>query len=139
MVRALGAITADPTELSLCPVKALKAYDAYARRVAPDREQFFISTRSDGHPVTKATISAWVVKLLRRAYHEATEQDACLASTSVHEIRALAASLTVRSTFGWRTWVSPSTFASHYLRDVSGLRGQLHVLSPCVIAGETFR
>ncbi len=86
-----------------------------------------------------------MVKLLRRAYHEATEHDACLASTSVHEIRARAASLTVQSTFALAdvlkaaSWASPSTFASHYLRDVSGLRGQLHVLSPCVIAGETFR
>ncbi len=145
VIRALTSITQDRTELSLCPVTALRAYDEYANKKSPNREQFFVSTRSKGRPVSKATLSAWIVKLLRRAYREATEQDARLASTSVHEIRALSTSLTVQSTFALSdvlkaaSWASPSTFADFYLRDVSGLRGQLHVLSPCVIAGETFR
>ena len=145
VIRALRSSTAGPEELALCPVAALRAYDAYARSKVPNRSQFFILTGYDGHPVSKATFSAWVVKLLRRAYLEATDQDARLASTSVHEIRALAASLAVQSTFALSdvleaaTWATPSTFASHYLRDVSGLQGQLHVLSPCVIAGTTFR
>jgi len=145
LIKNLSAITTDPDELALCPVSTLKSYDAYARAKAPNRSQFFISTRQGGNPVCKATISSWVVKLIRRAYENASEQDAALASASVHEVRALAASLAVQSTFAISdvlkaaTWATPTTFASFYLRDVSGIQGKLHVLSPCVIAGNLFR
>ncbi len=64
VIRALSSITRDPSELSLCPVISLRAYDEYATKKSPDREQFFVSLRSDGRPVSKTTISAWIVKLL---------------------------------------------------------------------------
>ncbi len=144
VIKALSAITRDPDELALCPVAALKAYDAYAREKAPDRGQFFVTTRRGGNPVVKSTISSWVVKLIRRAYGAANEQEAELASTSVHEVRALAASLAVQATFALSdvlkaaTWATPTTFASYYLRDMSGVQGKLHVLAPCVVAGSIF-
>ena len=97
VVRFLRSVTSHPKELALCPVAALRTYDAYARRKSPQRSRFFVSLRDDGHPVSKATISAWVVKLLRRAYSEATDADTRLAATSVHEIRALATSLAVQA------------------------------------------
>jgi integrase len=145
VIKSLGLLTDDPDELALCPVLALKAYDRYARLRVPHRQRFFISTRRDANPVVKATLSSWVVKLLRRAYENATDEDAALASTSTHEIRALAASLAVQATYSLTdvlsaaTWSTPSTFASHYLRDVSGVRGRLHVTGPCIVAGKTFR
>ena len=91
--------------------------------------------------VSKATISAWVVKLLRRAYSEATDLDARLPAMSEHEIRVLAASLAVQAMLALSVFLkaatraTPSTFISHYLRDGPGIQGQLHVLSPCVVAG----
>ena len=145
VVKSLSSLTNDPDELSLCPVRALRSYDAYARRRKPNRERFFISTRSGGNPVVKSTISSWVVRLLRRAYENATEGDAALAATSTHEIRALAASLAMQATFSLTdvlsaaSWATPSTFASFYLRDVTGLQGRLHVLGPCIIAGKQFQ
>ena len=57
------------------------------------------------------------MKLLRQAYTEATNEDARLSASSVHEIRVLAAYLAVQSTFALSdilratTWASPSTFA----------------------------
>ena len=145
VIRALQAITDNPGELALCPVAALRDYHSWAERRHPRRSRFFLSLRQDGKPVSKATISAWVVKLLRWAYSHASDEDARLTSTSVHEIRALAASIALQSTFALSdllraaTWATPSMFASHYLRDVSGLRDGTHVLSPCVVAGSTVR
>jgi len=143
VIRSLDSLTIDPDELALCPVQALKAYDAYARIRAPIRKRFFIAIRG-AHPVVRATLSSWIVKLLRRAYEHASSQDITLSSDNTHEIRALAASLAVQSTYAITdvlsaaTWATPSTFASFYLRDVSGVQGQLHVTGPCVIAGKRF-
>ncbi len=36
VIKALTTITQDPSELSLCPVLALRAYDAYATRKSPN-------------------------------------------------------------------------------------------------------
>ena len=91
----------DPAELELCPVMALTTHDAYVRRKALHHSCFIVSLRANGNPVSKDTISAWVVKLLCRAYLRATELDACLAATSVHEICAVAVavSLMIQATF----------------------------------------
>ena len=95
-----------------------------------------------GHSVEKAIISSWVKKLIRSAYaHAETSSDAlALASTGVHEVRAIASSLAVQSTFALRDvlaaaqWTTPSVFASYYLRDVSAFDGQVHSIGPVIIA-----
>jgi integrase len=144
VVKSLSALTNDPNELSLCPVRALKAYDRYASARKPDRDHFFISTRSGANPVVKATLSSWIVRLLRRAHENASAEDTALSSCSTHEIRALGASLAAQATFSLTdllsaaTWATPSTFAAFYMRDVSGIQSGLHVIGPCVIAGTTF-
>ena len=92
---------------------------------------------------TSRCISAWVVKLIRAAYASATDEDCRLAQASVHEVRAIASSLAYQATYALNdvlraaTWANPTTFIDHYLRDVSGLQGRLHVLAPCVVAGKT--
>ena len=143
VIQSLHTVTSDPAELALCPVVALKASDNYTRHKVPLCSHFFISLRENGNPVSKATISAWVVKLLCGAYSQATELDTHLAVTSVHEIRALATSLVIQANFALfdtskaATWATPSMFASHYLQDVSGIQGQLHVLSLYVVVGHS--
>ena len=143
VVRSLSAVTSDDAELTLCPVRALRAYEKVASERVSDRPQFFISTRAKGRSVTKNTISAWVVKLLRSAYSSASSEDCRLAQTSVHEVRAIATSLAFQATYALddilsaASWANPTTFTDHYLRDVAGLQGRLHVLAPCVVAGKT--
>ncbi len=143
VVRSLNSVTSDEAELSLCPVRALLAYEKVASQRVPNRSQFFISTRADKRLVTKNTISAWVVKLIRAAYTSASSEDCRLSSTSVHEVRAIAASLAYQATYALNdvlkaaTWATPTTFIDHYMRDVSGLQGRLHVIAPCIIAGKT--
>ena len=145
VIRNLSAITSDPDELLLCPVLAFKAYHSWADSRAPNRSGFFVSTRLNASPVVKATLSSWVRKLIRRAYENASPEDATLMSTSVHELRALATSLAVQATFALddivraATWSTPAIFTSFYLRDVSGLQGRLHVIGPCIAAGKVLR
>ena len=140
LIRSLSSLTTDEAELTLCPVRALRHYETVAKQRAPDRRQFFISTAS---PVSKNTLSAWTVKVIRKAYASATEDDIRPYRTSTHEIRALAASLALQANFslanvlGAATWANPTTFTEFYLRDVSGLQGRLHVIAPCVVAGTT--
>lgn len=141
VVRGLASFASDAADLTLCPVRALKAYDSLAKRMVPDRPQFFISNKGDRNPVTKNTISAWVVKLLRSTYAAASDEECRLHSTSVHEVRAIASSLAFQATFSLKdvlsaaSWSNPTTFTEYYLRDVSGLQGKLHVIAPCVVAG----
>jgi len=143
VVRRLSSVASDPADLSLCPVRALLAYDNYAKSVLPNRKRFFVPLRSHGHVVQKQTLSGWVVGLIRHAYNSAGEEDCRLSSTSTHEVRALASSMAYQATFSLgvvlasATWAHPTTFTDHYLRDVSGLQGRLHVIGPCVVAGHT--
>ena len=94
--------------------------------------------------MSKATISTWVVKLLRRAYSEATFLDTQLALMSIHKIGPLATSLAIQAMFALSdilnaaTWATPSTSVSHYLHDVTGLQGHLHALWPYVVARKAF-
>jgi hypothetical protein len=48
VIRKLSELTHDPDELLLCPVRALKLYDAYARIRLPNRKRFFVDTRGGG-------------------------------------------------------------------------------------------
>ncbi len=143
MIRSISALTADKDELSLCPVRALRHYEAEAKRRAPDRRQFFISSAASARPVSKNTLSAWTVKLIRKAYALATDEDVRPYRTSTHEVRAIAASLALQANFslsdvlGAATWANPTTFTEFYLREVSGLQGRIHVIAPCVVAGTT--
>ena len=145
VVRKLSSITNDSSELTLCPVRALQQYHQIAKEKAPNRPQFFISTRGNKRAVTKNTISAWVVKLIRSAYSSASSEDCRLSQTSVHEVRAIATSLAYQATYALddvlkaATWATPTTFIDHYLREVTGLQGRIHVIAPCVVAGKTLR
>jgi len=143
VVKSLNALTADESELALCPVRALQHYDTRARQRLPNRQRFFISSSASASPVSKTTLSAWTVKLIRRAYDMATDDDIRPYHTSTHEVRALAASLALQANFSLvnvlsaATWANPTTFTEYYLRDVSGLQGRLHVIAPCIVAGTT--
>ena len=143
-IRSLDSITSEPEELTLCPVRAIRAYDKIATARVKNRKRFFISTNHRGSSVCLNTISAWVVKLIREAYNQATDTDCKLHQTSVHEVRALAASMSFQATYSLDNvlsaaqWAQPTTFINHYMRDVSGLQGRVHRINPCVIAGTVF-
>ena len=144
VIRRLSAITSDSEELLLCPARTLLSYHRWAERRSPNRARFFLSTRSDAKPVVKATMASWVKKLVRAAYTQAesSQEALSLAGTRVHEVRAIASSLALQSTFaledilGAAQWATPSVFASYYLRDVSSFDGHIYSLGSLVVAGQ---
>lgn len=95
--------------------------------------------------MVKATLSSWVRRLIKDAYVDAALPDAAQTSTRVHELRGIAASLTVQATFSIESilsaasWASSSTFTKFYLRDISGLQGDLMVLGPIVAGARVIR
>ena len=143
MVRALSNLTSDNAEMRLCPVRALKHYHKVASELVPDRPRFFISNRDDHAAINKNTLSTWLVKLIWAALRTATEGDIILSNAKVLEIRAIASSLAYQTTYSIddvlsaASWSNHTTFTDYYLREVSGLEGKLHVLTPLVVAGTT--
>jgi hypothetical protein len=145
IIRRLSNVTSSQLELTLCPARALEIYDSYARRVAPNRQQFFLSLKSPTQPVKKQTMSGWVAALIRDALATATDDDCRLAGARVHEIRAMATSMVHQSTFALNdimaaaTWATPSVFTSHYLRDMTSQLEGLNSIGPVVTAGAVLR
>lgn len=145
IVRGLSRITTEREELKLCPLLNLRAYNDWAVSVAPHRNRFWISTHGIHKPVVKATLSSWVKNIIRSAHATASHSDARIVGARVHELRAIASSLAVQATFKMEdvlnaaSWKSSTTFTSFYLRDVSGLQGQLQVIGPCVAAASLIR
>ena len=143
-IRKLNALTDDPDELSLCAANTILAYHKWASKRNPSRTRFFISSHNDGHPVVKATLASWIKKLIREAYAhtESSAEDLTLSDARVHEIRAIATSLALQSTFALTDiisaaqWKTPSIFASFYLRDTSVYDGKTHSFGPLIVAGQ---
>ncbi len=105
-----------------------------------DRDHFFVSLTPPYKPVQKATISGWTVQLIKDAYTTAKESDLTISSVNTHEVRAIAASLAFQAThfldhvMATAKWANHSTFTSYYLREVSGVQGQIHTIGPCIVA-----
>ena len=101
---------------------------------------YFLHLPSKTHEIKKATISSWIVKLIRLAY--ATEgSNPCaleLHKVSAHEVRALSASTSVFRGMNADiimqscTWRARSTFSDFYLRDMCSLLDDIYVMSSSV-------
>jgi hypothetical protein len=137
----IGPSRQEPDRL-LCPVRALKWYLHRTRHLRGERVRLFLSFQpnrlSDLHP---STLASWVKQVVRHAYQALGSDEASRLRVGTHELRALGASLAVQANFSMTdvlrncSWAHPTTFTEFYLRDVSNIRGQLHVLGPLVTAG----
>ena len=145
VIRRLSNFASEPEDMKLCPVRTLLAYDSFAKTLKAGRHEFFLSLNRPYTTVCKQTIAAWAVKLIKLAYSTDSENDRTLPNVNVQEVRAIAASLLHQATYSieqvlaMATWASPTTFTSYYLREVSGLEGSLHTISPCIVAGHQVR
>lgn len=124
----------DPNheDVSLCPVKALKAYRIRSNRFrSTSQRSLFISVNpAYSSDISRATFSRWLKTFIRMAYlalnREGQDSGECpdLQKARSHEIRAWAATMasTTTSLSGVMEaayWKSPSVFIRHYLRDIS--------------------
>ena len=114
----------DREDLSLCPVRALKAYLKRTRTLRGQRKRLFI--HPDGQrraEISKNLIAFWLRSAILEAYK--AEGLPAPASSRPHELRALSASMALHANVSVQNvikgcfWKGDTTFASHYLRDIS--------------------
>ena len=91
------------------------------------RKKLFISYKpAKSDEIKRATISSWIVKLIRLVYESEGSDPRTLElhKVSAHEVRALSAStsvfrgMTLDTVLQSCTWRSRNTFSDFYLRDV---------------------
>ena len=125
----------------LCPVRCLKCYLARTKEFRRGQRRLFISfQRNKSSDITVNTISIWIKTLLKIVYLAAHEDASCLTGRSTHAIRSMASSLayyrniSVEEILKACSWKCHSTFSDYYLKDLSLVRDEMHVLGPVVAA-----
>ena len=113
----------SPSEASLCPVRALRCYLRRTQASRGQRKRLFLPLGNKPGEITKNSISYWLKAAILRAYDAAGLPAPTWARP--HELRAVAASMALHSNISVQNivqgcfWAGDSTFASHYLRDMS--------------------
>ena len=121
-------------------LRALHLRTENAKR--PTNRLFVIVKRGGQAEISALAFSAWIKNLIKFAYTAAPEEARRLANIRVHEVRAIAASLSLQSNFSLNSilenccWTTHTTFSSFYLRDMSAQTGDIFSLGPLVAAGE---
>ena len=128
-------------ERLLCPVRCAQAYMARTVDMREGKKLYLISFdpkfKKDIHV---NTLSSWIAQLIEFCYRQPGHQAITLTGKNAHEVRAYAASLVHKGTWNLEdvlmsgTWKSPSTFISHYLRDLSEQTEDWNRIGP-IIAG----
>ena len=124
---ALPSSEEDSDSLMLCPVRALRIY---LERSASFRqsEQLFVcfGGRSKGLPVTKTTLSRWIVDAIALAYTSLGLS--CPIGVRAHSTRGVASSwawssgIPIEDICAAAGWSAPSTFVRFYKLDVPALQ-----------------
>jgi integrase len=127
---------------TLCPLRALSCYLAKTQGIRTSRRRLFLPTQSSrGTEICANTVSGWVKKVIRHAYDEVPEELEQMHNLRTHEIRAIASSLAKQANVPMAdimrtcSWAGHNTFTHYYLRDMSTILGDLHVLGPIMVAG----
>ena len=129
-----------PENLKLCPVKALKCYEARTkvlRHGEAGRNPVFIATRRPHRPVKACTIGNWIKAVMFQAGIDTK-------SFSAHSTRGAATSkaalsgLSTSDILKTANWSSSSTFVRFYRRPVQTSQFGRRVLAfrPASLAGE---
>jgi len=127
----------------LCPVRAIRFYldktkTLRNKRLKDTPNRLFLPYKNGGKDISSSTISGWLRQTIMWAYQFEQEQDKI--NPRAHEIRALSASWLAHRTHSLSqilkaaSWSSHNTFTSFYLRDLTYLENDMHVLGPIVVS-----
>ena len=142
-IPALASFTGSdlPEGKLLCPVRALKCYLAKTTSHRKDQRRLFVSYQLNRQKdICINTISIWIKTLLTMIYTKAGEDASVITGRSTHAIRAMASSwaffknVSIEEIMKSCSWKNQSTFASFYLKDLTLIKDDLHVLGPLVVA-----
>lgn len=140
-LKSLGAFVGPdlPVDANNCVVRAIKIYLSRTAAYRRGRKRLFISYKQSMHDEIKpATISSWIIKTVRYAYDNASEDTAQLFKVRAHDLRAMSTSwgahknLRIADVLQAAQWRSQSTFTSFYLLDMSVLEEEMYKLGPVV-------
>ena len=101
-------------DLTLCPVKCLKAYEQATAPFRKDNQQLFLAVVAPHKPVTSSTIARWL--------KETIQASGVGAEFSAHSTRgasstaAAMSGLSVQEVMARACWSSKDTFSKHYFR-----------------------
>ena len=142
-LRAFTSVGSADIDRKLCPVSSLLQYRKATTtpECRKGRKKLFISYKpSKSDEIKRATISTWIVKLIRLAYESEGSDPRTLElhKVSAHEVRALSASasvfrgMTLDTVLQSCTWRSRNTFSDFYLRDMCSFLDDIFVMSSSV-------
>jgi integrase len=131
----------EDVDITLCPVRALKAYLERSKSVRHrSLRRLFVSLNAGYEKdLGKATLARWLVETIKLAYAKAGLDPL---STRPHEIRAIAASLAASHNVALAAildaayWKSENSFISFYLRDISSRDESGRRRLPVVVAAQ---
>ena len=132
----------ESSEMTLCPVRALKIYLQRVEATRKGRKPLFI-------PISKGcegdvhihTFSGWLKKCITKAYQHSENNQQLVPSAKAHDVRKLAVSwafhqnASVDSIVRACKWKSANSFITYYLKDCSGIRQGMSVIGPIIVAG----
>ena len=129
------------SNMTLCPVRALRIYLDKTESLRGDRKKLFISFKKGcKREIAKATISHWIKKAIMASYELAGEQNLRDTMVRAHDVRGFAASwarcvnIPLDDIMSACTWKSHNTFTQFYLKDFSLIKDDLLQLCPVVAA-----
>lgn len=135
-------VPGEPERL-LCPVRALQIY--VKRTNDPEflqgRERLLLHYNPKVMTTKASHVSQWIVDAIVTAYKHAPQQDVPLLGVKAHETRAVAHSIayfnnaSLTEVMEGARWKQASTFAGHYLRDMTVAIQEVYQLAPMVAAG----
>ena len=113
----------DPTDLLLCPCRALREYIRRTKEHRSGCDNLFMTYRPGNHTAAaKSTLSRWIVSLIKYVYDNLP--DLRLGSVRAHDTRRLSTSWALfngaplSEILQAAHWARETTFTSFYLKDV---------------------
>ena len=125
-------------ELSVCPVRCLKAYIKRTAKVPGRPSSLFISPKNNSQALSKNAISFFLRDLISRY---GTLESFEGPRPRAHSVRSMATSIAFKKNcpvpriLEAASWRTNSVFTTFYLKEVTFERGDIFSLSPCVAAG----
>lgn len=105
-----------------CLAVYLKRTEEFRRQDEKDETQLFLSVNKPHKPVSRQTISKWIVNTIKFAYkqkHKTVDNVKGHSTRSIGPSWALFKGVSMRSIMESADWARESTFVKHYLKTVS--------------------
>ena len=129
------------SDISLCPIRALRYYLDRTSDIRQDKQLVFVSFKKGfDKDISPATISSWIKQTVILCYELSDHQAHTLHQVKAHDVRAFAASKAFQSGVSLEQilsachWKSHNTFTQFYLKDVAWADSELYHLGPVVAA-----